>query len=538
MALGKASRRFDLLFNPMKLSECLGYDFHRVEHGLDLVQAVGPVIRPIDPGSPSSDAVPLFDLDHHIKSRLVLWSRGHYKTSAVVLYMVNLILAYPDIRILMMQSTAKNTRGLLRELKSHFDGTNDRSTLHKEFSKWCKTTRLGTADGFTSPARQRTHLKEMTVTVAGKRTVKAGQHYDFEFFDDLVTEQNFRNQDIQEELIDDFDHYTPLLDPGGFKTVTGTRYSFGDLYGALIRRDAEISPETGKPRKEWSISVKTCWKNNDQSQGPFFPRQAIEGRNPIGFTTEMLLGIKADNPVNFSCQYLNQPLIAGLQLFTEEKLMRAVRLVSPQDYPSLGPAILFLDLAASKRSEADNSVILCGRQFGGLMHVCDVRAGKYSPLQLANHTIEMVLRHRPVRVMIEGTAAGNYFIEYLRVIAASKGIFIPIEAIKVSNTKDAKHLRISAVEGVLSNGSLCFLAGLPGWDSIVEQFTEFPRGRHDDEIDTISLMVQFYTQNSEIFMHRPQQTLTQYITRPTPVSDFVQQQFESTDDETCGSDFV
>jgi predicted phage terminase large subunit-like protein len=212
--------------------------------------------------------------------------------------------------------------------------------------------------------------------------------------------------------------------------------------------------------------------------------------------------------------------------------------VTPEHIPTLGPAILFLDLAASKRVEADHSVIVAGRQFGGLMHVCDVRAGKYSPLQLANHTIDMVLRHRPVRVMIEGTAAGNYFIEYLRVIAASKGMFLPIEAIKVSNTKDAKHLRISAVEGVLSNGSLCFLAGLPGWDDIVEQFTEFPRGRHDDEIDTISLMVQYYTQNSEIFMHRPKQTLTQYITRPTPVSDFVQQNFESTDDETCGSDFV
>lgn len=531
MALGKASRRFDLLFNPLKLSEALGYDFHRVEHGLDLIQAVGPIIRPIDPASPSSDPVPLFDLDHHIKSRLVLWSRGHYKTSAVVLYMVNLLLAYPDIRILMMQSTAKNTRGLLRELKSHFDYTNDRSTLHKEFPKWCKSTRLGTADGFTSPARQRTHLKEMSVTVAGKRTVKAGQHYDFEFFDDLVTEQNFRNQEIQEELIDDFDHYTPLLDPGGFKTVTGTRYSFGDLYGSLIRRDAE--------RKEWNISVKTCWKNNREEDGPFFPRLAIEGRNPIGFTTEILQAIRADNPVNFSCQYLNQPIIAGLQLFTEEKLMRSVRLVQPIDIPTLGPAILFMDLANSKRSEADHSVIVCGRQSGGLMHVCDIRSGKFSPLQLAHNAIDMVLRHRPVRVLIEGTPAGNYFIEYLKVIALSKGIFIPIEPIKVTNNKDAKDLRISSIEGVLTNGNLKFLAGLSGWEDLVEQFIEFPRGRHDDEIDTISLMVQFYTQNSEVFYVRPQQTLTQYITQPQP-SDLVHSisGFESTDEESCGSDFI
>lgn len=532
MALSKPSRRYDLLFDPMKLSEALGYDFHLVGHGLDLIRSVGPAIVPATPGVMSSEPVPLFELNEKKKSRLVLWSRGHYKTSAVALYMVNLILAYPDIRILMMQSTAKNTRGLLREVKSHFDGTNEKSTLPRDFPKWCKTkTRLGTADGFISPARKRTHLKDMTVTVAGSKTVKTGQHFDFQFYDDLVNDQNFRNQEIQERLIEDFDRYTALLDPGGFKTVTGTRYSFGDLYGYLIRRDAE--------RNEWDISVKTCWKDDVEANGPFFPRLALEGRNPIGFTTEMLKAIQADNPASFSCQYLNQPLIAGNQLFTQELLMSKVRMVTPERIPTLGPSILFLDLANSKRTEADHSVIVCGRQTVGRMYVCDVRAGKYSPLQLAHNTIEMVLRHRPSAVFIEGTPAGNYFIEYLRVIAAAKGIVLPIEPIKVTNNKDAKHLRISSIEGVLKNDSLFFLAGLPGWEEIVEQFTQFPRGRHDDEIDTISLMVQYYTQNSEIFMHRPVQTLMQYITRPTPLIDIVERQFSpAIDEESCGAYFA
>lgn len=493
MALKRANRRFELLFDPMKLSEALGYDFHMIEHGAELVRSVGPAILPIDPASPSSEAIPLFDLPG-AKNRLVLWSRGHFKTSAVVLYIVNLILAYPDIRILLMQATAKNTRGLLREIKSHFDGSNNRSTLAKDFPKWCREVRLGTADGFVSPARQRTHLKEWTVGVASPRSVKAGQHYDAMFADDLVNETNFRSKELQEKAIEDFNHYTPLIEPGGIKTVTGTRYSFGDLYGHIIRTDAE--------RREWEISVKTCWKDGDFRNGVLFPQVKTEDNRTIGFTTELLERIQKDDPATFSCQYLNQPLIAGQQLFTEPLLMGAVR---PRDIRvEVGPAILFVDLHGggqnTSSSDLDKSVCLCGRQdVNGNKYVCDIKSGHNSPMQLAHIILDMALQYRPLKACIEGTAAGNYFVEYLRVIANEKGIALPVETIKVRNNKDAKKLRISALEGPLKAGKLFFLANLPGWTDIVEQFTTFPRGRHDDEIDTISLMNQYYDSQSQGF---------------------------------------
>lgn len=529
MSLSKASRRFDLLFNPMKLSEALGYDFHLVEHGAELIRSVGPQILPANPASPSSDAVPFFDLDTK-KNQLVLWSRGHFKTSAVVLYIVNLILAYPDIRILLMQATVRNTRGLLREIKSHFDGSNNRSLLAKDFPKWCRDVRLGTADGFVSPARQRTHLKEWTVGVASPKSVKAGQHYDAMFADDLVNETNFRSVELQEKAIEDFNHYTPLIEPGGYKTVTGTRYSFGDLYGYIIRQDAE--------RREWNISVRTCWKDNKRENGVLFPQVKTEDHRTIGFTAELLDKIQKDDPATFSCQYLNQPLIAGLQLFTEELLMRAVKSVPAARHPELGQAILFIDLAASKRADADHSVVLCGRQDGfSRMYCCDIRAGKYSPMQLAHIVLEMALLHRPIKVMIEGTAAGNYFIEYLRLIAGGKGMNLPIEAIKVSNQKDAKHLRIGAIEGVLKTGKLFFLLGLPNWTDLVEQFVEWPRGRHDDEIDTISLMVQVYTQNTNVFRPRQVTTFSDFLNAPS-ISDFIRQDRPAEDASiSCGSDF-
>jgi hypothetical protein len=524
-------KRRKCLFDPMYLSEALGYNFHEVAHGPELLASIGPAIKESDK---LGEALPLFDLSE-LKSRLILWSRGHYKTSAVALYIVNLILAYPDIRIVIMQSTVKNTKGLLREIKSHFDGTNERSKLPQIFPGHCKTkVRLGKADDFISPARKRTHLKEATVTVASPKSYKAGQHYDFEFFDDLVNEKNYKNQQLQDNLIEEFNHLTPLLEPGGYKTATGTRYSFGDLYGYKLKRDSE--------RLEWAVSIKNCWKDGDRSKGVLFPQVTTADGRVLGFTPELLDSIEKDDPVTFSFQYLNTPIAAGRALFTEELLMRSIKAVPPQHIPGLGAAVLFIDLASSKGRGADNSVIVCGRQAQGQMAVCDIRSGQWdSTFTIANNVIDMVLRHRPTRVEIEGTAAGKYFIDYLKLIAAGKGINVPIEPIKVSNQPDAKDLRIGALEGVLRTGKLFFLLGLPNWAELAKQFCQWQpgyRGRHDDEIDTIALMVQFYAMNGNIFEFRPVQSLLDYITRPTPLPALAERTFVPEELETCGSDYL
>lgn len=483
--LNATQKRERCLFDPLYLSEMLGYDFHITPHGEELLNTVAP---PLKSSGKVNEALPLFDLSPR-KRRLILWSRGHYKTSAVVVRIVNLILAYPDIRILVGQSTAKNARGLLREIKSHFDGTNPKSKLRSIFPAFCKTTRLGIADGFVTPARKRTHLKEFTVGVAGDRTARAGQHYDVMVFDDLVTEQNYRSTEQQEKLIETFSHFVPLLEPGGYITVTGTRYSFGDLYGDIIQKDSDV--------RDWDVSKKTCWKNDLKENGPLFPATKADDGRSIGFTKELLEKIEKNDPETFSYQYLNEPILAGRALFTEELLMRCLKLRPSEqdpDCPTFGPTVLFVDLAASKRAASDHSVVVAGKQDSlGRMWAVDMRADRWSPLQVAHAVLEMTLQHRPARVLIEGTAAGKYFIEYAKVIAQDKGIILPIDEIHVSTQKDAKYLRIASIEGALKTGKLFFLVGLPGWIDMVEQFKQFPKGRHDDEIDTVSLMVQFFT---------------------------------------------
>lgn len=493
--------RTDKLF----LAQLLGYDFQADVHTDLFAQYI-----------PFDNRKTYFEQDKQ-KHRLTLWSRGFFKTTSIVVEIVQTILNFPDVSIMLMQSTIKNTKELLGEVKGHFDGGNANSNLDTLFPEFCRS-KLGTALSFTVPCRARTR-KDPTVFVASPKSTKAGLHPDVGFFDDLVTEVNFRNPELMKKVIEDFSHYTPLINPGGYFYVTGTRYTFGDLYEHIIR--------TNDGR--WKITVRGCWEVDPvtgKKTSNFPPRTLSDGRT-IGISVEMLEAIQRENPETFSAQYLNRPIAAGKEEFTEQMLLGAV---IPKD-PNLaaGPALLFVDLASSTKAEADNSVVICARQAGRKGVVCDLRSGQWTALQIAHNILEMSLVHRPLKVLIEGTSASTFFIDYLKMIAKDKGIVLNVEQLKVSNNKDAKRLRISAVAGAIKTGRCAFLAGLPGWANLVQQFVEFPKGRHDDEIDTVSMMVQFYSGQTALYDPFPTQNLPFFL-RQAGVDYGLEQQLVRTED--------
>jgi hypothetical protein len=472
----------------MYLSQLMGYDFQEDVHR-DLFDCFPTFDR----------SKPYFEQDKQ-KHRLVLWSRAFYKTTSTVVEMAQIIINFEDVSIMIMQSTVPKSRELLAQLKGHFDGTNPHSKLSTLFPEFCKD-KLGTINAFTVPTRTRSR-KDPTVFVASPKSSKAGLHPDVGFFDDLVTEQNYLNPELLKKTIEQFSHYTPLVNNGGYFYVTGTRYTFGDLYEHLIRTNLD-----GK----WKVTVKGCWqedRNGNRISGSNFPpRKLTKGPRAgetIGISLEELLAIQRDNPETFAAQYLNRPIAAGHQLFTEQLILGAVR---PRIATStVGPKILFVDLAEGRDPKADKRVVLAGCQIDGVPTLCEVRSGRWSTLQIAQHILEMSLIHRPLKVLVEGSPGSTFFIDYLNMISRDKNVFLSVEKIKVSNAKGAKHLRIAAIPGAISTNRLRFLNGCcaggenaPSWVEMVEQFTQYPKGRHDDEVDTLSLMVQFYAGQISIY---------------------------------------
>ncbi len=480
----------------MALARVMGYDFQADVH-TDLFETYIKF----------DASKPYFEQDKQ-KHRLILWSRAFYKTTSTIVEMVQTILNFPDVSIMIMQSTVGKSKELLGQVKSHFDGTNHHSRISEFFPEFCRD-KMGTAMAFTVPNRKRSR-KDPTVFVASPRSSKAGLHPDVGFFDDLVTEQNYRNPELLKKTIEEFSHYTPLINNGGYFYVTGTRYAFGDLYEHIIRTNTD-----GK----WKITVKGCWQedaNGSRVGGSNFPPRRLE-RGPragetIGISLEELLSIQRDNPETFAAQYLNRPIAAGHQTFTEQLLLGAV--VPKDTAAAVGPAVLIVDLASSLNPDSDKRVVICCRSVNGIPTITDIRSGRWTTLAIAENIIEMALKHRPLKVLIEGAAGAPYFIDYLKMVAKDKALVLNVETLKVSNQKGAKSLRISAVAGAIKTNRLKFLAGLTGWAELVEQFIQWPRGRHDDEIDTVSMAVQFFSGQISNFEPVPPARLPFFLLRP------------------------
>lgn len=483
----KEEREFAKIDRMYLANEVLGYDFREETHR-ELFDLYPPFI----------EGVPWQFTQRDV---LVLWARGHFKTTAaMVVLVIQAILIYPDIRVLIMQGNIKNTQGRLKEIASHFLGTAQGSRLVEIFPEFCRIDPDSdepvkrneiqlTKDSFTTPARQRKQLSQATVTVASPRTIKTGQHFDLGIFDDLVNDQNYRSPVLRKRVQEDFDMCFPLIDPGCPRFVSGTRYAFGDLYDVIVERTRRAP--AGNYKAEWVASVTTAWKDDNEQAGiPRFPQYIGRDGNSHGFTPEILWQIKRDSPSVYASQYLNEPMLESQQIITEADMNAAT--IVPHTAPPLSAPVLFIDLAAEGDTEPDDSVIVIGKTDGqGIIYAVGGAGEQWNIPQLGAQVIKYALEVRPSKILIEKTASAKYFVEYLRMAVRDMGLNLPLDYIEVDNRKGAKATRVKAYAGHVKSGRLKFFVGLSYWDKLVKQTIRFQsnmKHAHDDYPDTMALM--------------------------------------------------
>jgi hypothetical protein len=274
------------------------------------------------------------------------------------------------------------------------------------------------------------------------------------------------------------------------------------LYEQILRWQAK----SGK----WVVSVTDCWTAEtsslpDAQKVPRFPKFVKKNGERGGYTREELLQMQEDDPANFACQYLNRPIHNSQVVFTKELIEGAV--IKASDVPPLSQPLMVIDLATSDQSTADDSVIMIGRvDMMGVGYLCGLRGGQWAPNDTALNVIDMFMRHRCIKILVEKSAAGMIFAEYLKVVGRSKSVYLPVEFIKVNNQDDAKNMRVTAFAGAVKRSKFKFFAGLSKFDRLIEQACEFPKGRHghDDYPDTAALLnIELGKEILNLPIHRP-----------------------------------
>lgn len=513
---------------PVDYTPILGMDFQPDPHALLFSRFVQKM--------PGQDLV-LSDLSRLTKKFMILWPRGLFKTSAVVVDIVQTILNYPNVRICFLTGGDQLAKRQLARVKRVFEKpTKKFKTLFPEFClksvqdkknlQWRdENVKMGNAHEFTVPARTNDTFAEPTFAISTAKSVKAGSHFDIIYIDDLVNEQNYRSVKALEKCYQDYIDICPLLEPTGFIIMTGTRYSYGDTYERIQDMAKEEEKKLG--RTIWSFSIRDCWsmgckncKHTDVyhnreinilqppcsvpgcqcmgfeangSKGVLFPETRTHDGRSIGHTLEFLEGERMRlGPEFFANQYENNPIATGTQVFTEA-LIGAQTLFDINQIPSYGLSATFLigDLAYVGQEGRDYSVIYACRMYKGQLFVFDCEFGNWDSAQVADNTLNMILRHRPNMLYYEKINGWEAYDKIIRAEASKRGIQnIPLQWEKGSQAANAKLIRIGSIKGWLSSRRLWLYAHMKGYAVLVQQLVKWPKlGRHDDFADTLGMVV-------------------------------------------------
>jgi hypothetical protein len=365
------------------------------------------------------------------------------------------------------------------------------------------------------------------MAISTAKTVKAGSHYDIIFVDDLVNETNYRSPKLLQKCIEDYRDICPLLAPDGFMYVTGTRYSFGDLYEEIQTMAKKEMKELG--RNQWKFSILPCWVRycGNCSDGcsrrdldhdfdsnaleptcrlcackgwqdtgikdVLFPRFRCKDGRTEGHTVEWLESERLRLGAEFFAnQYENNPIAAGDQTFTPELLAQQT-LFHESQFPTAlqAPTFFVGDLSYIGDDRRDISVIYVCRYWQGQIYVIDCLAGKWDAWALCENLFLGILKHRPVIIWLERFLGWEAYNTVLEAYARQKELQrFPVDWFPLSYTKGAKVLRIGSIKGVLKQRRLWLNANMPGYENLVNDLKKWPKlGKHDDYGDAMGLVV-------------------------------------------------
>lgn len=323
--------------------------------------------------------------------------------------------------------------------------------------------------------RTKIGLGEPSITSISVGTDFTGMHYDIHIYDDIVTQKSVEREGGLTHISEWYEQSLNLLDRGGRLFVVGTRYIDGDLYGDLIDRNAM----------------------------PFYIRSVIEdGRYIWDDPLNISRVEKMRNSMSaymFSCQYMNDPIVKGDQVFEpdwikkwnanvirrelfEKEIDDDLELITA--WQKSLDIYMGCDPARTDKKRSDYTVHLVkGVDTRGREFALDFIREKLKLHDIVDQFIKMFVKWKPKSAGIE-TYGGDIHV-YTAVIKTMKEM--KLEYWRVfeydKNLRMSGHDRIRALEMPYAHGMMYIGEGAK-WAEYEYELLRFPYAKHDDIITT------------------------------------------------------
>ncbi len=456
--------------------------------------------------------VPLLE-QSDIKTRMILAPRGTFKTTAHLGHIVQLILAFPNIRILLLTGTQDLAWRMVGEIKRQFTSN---EYLRELFPEMCppKDKRWGTDDEFTCPARTQIY-REPTLSSSTLDSVKAGIHVDVVGVDDSVNEVNSTTITQCQKTVDAYDALTYILEPGGYTNINGTRYKSYDLYGKLLERHRNLLERIEKAKEEddydedsdkevvnFQYTILSAWTlvnpsslARDANGAYILKKSDVKLLFPERLKFRSLYKQYRDNPVAFACQMLNDPnqAVDSERPFTDQLIELHTVRWDQLPLPSTTKDFIMWDLAGANQEgnrDRDYSAGVVGRYSPekGLF-IIDMVRGRWDAVQLAVQIAQLAKSYPSADfTRIEDSTGARMLEPTINMVASKMGISVPLVWVKIPRFLGAKRFRIDALAQYFRADKLWLASFLPYKEELKTELLDRDPD-HDDCADAVALLV-------------------------------------------------
>jgi predicted phage terminase large subunit-like protein len=392
------------------------------------------------------------------------------------------MLAFPNITIVLFSGTEDLTARMVDEIKQHFLQNGDFREMYPGWVPEKAISSFGEKGQFTLPNRGQIR-REPTLSITTLKSTRAGAHYDIEKFDDIVTEINSNTPQLNQDTYRQWSLTVPLLNPGGYRDVIGTMYTFDCIYQRILE----------KP-KGWKIMVAGALIREPDK--PLFRPDAIifperfcvdANEDPRKHNLEQ---IWRDDPELFFAQYMNDPQSMATEQFAMHRLR--AHLIERADIPTGVNLFMTWDLAYSTREHSDFSVgVLAGYSPNGTLFIVDLVRARFRPNEIIQAILQTYRKWPVCRVGIEKDQASAMLMPGFEMAERSIGLHVPIDLIPVKFGGMAPTQQIMALGPLLEQNKMWFSASCTDLEEMFREFSRFPKYHHDDICRAVSLMA-FY----------------------------------------------
>lgn len=429
--------------------------------------------------------------DEDILNQLILWPRGHQKSTMLAYYAAWRVINKPEITIMYVSATAALAEAQLTFIKTILDCEAVRLYWPELLSPDEGRRERWRADEIMVDhwKRKEEAIRDPTVKTVGMGANITGFHCDELLLDDLVVMDNAETKTERDKVKRYFSLLTSILNPGGVTKAVGTRYHPDDLYNDMMEMQMSIFDDKGnvvdeEPMFKFSAEVvevdgEYLWPRAKRKDGQWF-----------GFNNQELARIKAKylDKAQFFAQYYNDPSdpqnkrVSNFNYYDKSLLRRS----GESWYFGEKKLNIFaaIDFAATITKKADyTAIVVVGVDCDKIMYVLDISRFRTDKISvMAEELTKLYDKWRWLKLKAETNAQQNLVVEQIKEFNRNQGTYYTIEK---KPSQGDKNIRImAALEPRYSAGHILHYRG--GNCEVLEQELIATKPPHDDVSDALA----------------------------------------------------